>query len=43
MKLGINSQDLQDIILTRLDSSTNMSNSSSRALKGKVGQIQNWG
>jgi hypothetical protein len=29
MKLGINSQDLQDIILTRLDSMTNMSSSSS--------------
>jgi hypothetical protein len=28
MKLGIKSQDLQDIILTRLDSMTNISSSS---------------
>jgi hypothetical protein len=27
MKLGINSQDLQDIIMTRLDSMTNISSS----------------
>jgi hypothetical protein len=35
MKLGINSQDLQDIIMTRLDSMTNMSNSSSIEGQGK--------
>jgi hypothetical protein len=35
MKPGINSQDLQDIILTRLDSMTNISSSSSIEGQGR--------
>jgi hypothetical protein len=39
VKLGISSQDLQDLIMRRVDLTNNMSSSN----KLPVRQIQNWG